>query len=111
MLASTLMVAIFGQGQSSLAGLATIAAAAGFFTNAGVVGLYAIIAQSFPTAVRGGGTGFVIGVGRGGAALGPIVAGFLFSRDFGLPTVAIAMAAGSLIAAGALLLLRPAPGR
>ncbi|WP_303758650.1 MFS transporter [Sphingobium yanoikuyae] len=108
MLASTVMVTIFGQGQSSLTGLATIAAAAGFFTNAGVVGLYAIIAQSFPTAVRGGGTGFVIGVGRGGAALGPIVAGFLFSLDFGLPFVAVAMAAGSLIAAGALLLLRPA---
>jgi benzoate transport len=108
MLASTVMVTIFGQGQSSLTGLATIAAAAGFFTNAGVVGLYAIIAQSFPTAVRGGGTGFVIGVGRGGAALGPIVAGFLFSLDFGLPTVAVAMAAGSLIAAGALLFLRPA---
>lgn len=108
MLASTIMVTIFGQGQSSLTGLATIAAAAGFFTNAGVVGLYAIIAQSFPTAVRGGGTGFVIGVGRGGAALGPIVAGFLFSLDFGLPFVAVAMAAGSLIAAGALLLLRPA---
>lgn len=108
MLASTIMVTIFGQGQSSLTGLATIAAAAGFFTNAGVVGLYAIIAQSFPTAVRGGGTGFVIGVGRGGAALGPIIAGFLFSLDFGLPFVAVAMAAGSLIAAGALLLLRPA---
>jgi len=108
MLASTIMVTIFGQGQSSLTGLATIAAAAGFFTNAGVVGLYAIIAQSFPTAVRGGGTGFVIGVGRGGAALGPIVAGFLFSLDFGLPFVAVAMASGSLIAAGALLLLRPA---
>lgn len=107
MLASTIMVTIFGQGQSSLSGLATIAAAAGFFTNAGVVGLYAIIAQSFPTAVRGGGTGFVIGVGRGGAALGPIVAGFLFSLNIGLPTVAMAMAAGSLIAAGALLLLRP----
>lgn len=108
MLASTIMVTIFGQGQSSLTGLATIAAAAGFFTNAGVVGLYAIIAQSFPTAVRGGGTGFVIGVGRGGAALGPIVAGFLFSLDFGLPFVAVAMVSGSLIAAGALLLLRPA---
>ena len=107
MLASTVMVGIFGQGQSSLAGLATVAAAAGFFTNAGVVGLYAIIAHSFPTAVRGGGTGFVIGVGRGGAALGPIVAGFLFSLNFGLSTVAIAMAAGSLIAAGALILLRP----
>lgn len=107
MLLSTVMVTVFGQGQSSLAGLALIAAAAGFFTNAGVVGLYAITAQSFPTAVRGAGTGIVIGIGRGGAALGPIIAGFLFSLDFGLSLVAMAMAAGSLIAAAALSALRP----
>ncbi|MGK2912166.1 MAG: MFS transporter [Sphingobium sp.] len=108
MLLSAVMVALFGQSQSTVAGLALVAAAAGFFTNAGVVGLYAIIAQAFPTAVRGGGTGFVIGVGRGGAALGPILAGFLFTLDFGLPTVAFVMAAGSLAGAMALILLRPA---
>ncbi|WP_394443079.1 MFS transporter (plasmid) [Sphingobium naphthae] len=105
MLVSTVMVTIFGQGQASLSGLSMVAAAAGFFTNAGVVGLYAIIAQSFPTSVRGGGTGIVIGIGRGGAALGPIVAGFLFSLDVGLPMVALGMATGSLIAAGALFAL------
>ncbi|WP_313801741.1 MFS transporter [Sphingobium sp.] len=108
MLMSTVMVTIFGQGQSSLSGLALVAAAGGFFTNAGVVGLYAIIAQSFPTSVRGTGTGMVIGIGRGGAALGPIIAGFLFSLDFELPVIALVMALGSLIAAVALLLLRQA---
>ncbi len=107
MLLSTVMVTIFGRGQSDLAGLALVAAAAGFFTNAGVVGLYAIVAQSFPTPVRGAGTGIVIGIGRGGAALGPIIAGLLFSLNFGLPSVALAMAAGSLLAAAALLALRP----
>ena len=55
--------------------------------------------------MRGGGTGIVIGIGRGGAALGPIVAGFLFSLDVGLPMVALGMALGSLIAAGALFAL------
>jgi MFS family permease len=105
MLISTVMITIFGQGQSSLSGLSMVAAAAGFFTNAGVVGLYAIIAQSFPTSVRGGGTGIVICVGRGGAALGPIIAGLLFSLNFGLPMVAFSMSLGSLIAAGALFVL------
>jgi benzoate transport len=105
MVASAIMVTIFGQGQSSLAGLALIAAAAGFCTNSAVVGLYVIIAQSFPTSVRAGGTGVVIGIGRGGAALGPIIAGLLFSWNFGLVSVALAMALGSLIAAGALMLL------
>jgi benzoate transport len=105
MVASAIMVTIFGQGQSSLAGLALIAAAAGFCTNSAVVGLYVIIAESFPTSVRAGGTGVVIGIGRGGAALGPIIAGLLFSWNFGLVSVALAMALGSLIAAGALMLL------
>jgi benzoate transport len=105
MVASAIMVTIFGQGQSSLAGLVLIAAAAGFCTNSAVVGLYVIIAESFPTSVRAGGTGVVIGIGRGGAALGPIIAGLLFSWNFGLVSVALAMALGSLIAAGALMLL------
>jgi benzoate transport len=110
MLLSTAMVTLFGQGQADLHQLALVAAIAGFCTNAGVVGLYAIIAQAFPTELRGSGSGLVIGIGRGGAALGPIVAGLLFSLDFGLPVVAFAMACGSLVAAAALLGLRPARG-
>lgn len=105
MVASTVMVTVFGQGQADLQGLAWAAAAGGFCTNAGVVGLYALVAGSFPTAIRAGGTGFVIGVGRGGAALGPVVGGFLFQAGLGLPLVAGIMACGSLVAAGALLAL------
>ena len=105
MLASTVMVTVFGQGQADLQGLSWAAAAGGFCTNAGVVGLYALIASSFPTAIRAGGTGFVIGVGRGGAALGPVIGGLLFQAGLGLPLVAAVMACGSLIAAFALLAL------
>jgi len=109
MVASTCLVTLFGQEQTTLPGLSLIAAAAGFCTNGAVVGLYALVAQSFPTAVRAGGTGIVIGVGRGGAALGPILAGLLFSLDVSLPWVAFAMALGSLIGAGLLIPLRPRP--
>ncbi len=38
----------------------------------------AIFARAFPTHVRAFGTGWAIGVGRGGAALAPWVAGLLF---------------------------------
>ncbi len=102
---SAVMVTVFGYGQADLQQLSMVAAAAGFFTNSAVVGLYALFAQSFPTEVRAGGTGFIIGLGRGGAALGPIVAGFMFEGGFGLQTVAIAMASGSVIAAIALFVL------
>ncbi len=108
LLAATVMVALFGQGAHDLAGLAWIAGIAGFCTNAGVVGMYALIAQSFPTHARGSGTGFVIGVGRGGAALGPILAGILFSLNLQLQGVAAVMAIGSLIASLALLGLKRA---
>ena len=106
MLVSAAMVAWFGQGQTDLTQLALVAGIAGFFTNAVIVGLYAQFARSFPTALRAGGTGFVIGTGRGGAALGPIAAGFLFAAGYGLPLVAAIMALGSLLAAGAVLALR-----
>ncbi|RKF23015.1 MFS transporter [Altericroceibacterium spongiae] len=104
---STIMVTYFGQGQPDLKGLSTIAAVAGFCTNAGVVGLYALIAAAFPTKLRGGGTGFVIGIGRGGAALGPIVAGLMFAAGGSLGLVAFLMGLGSIIAAFALLWLKP----
>ncbi|MXP25601.1 MFS transporter [Altererythrobacter indicus] len=107
LLLSTAMVTLFGQGQSDIQGLSTIAAIAGFCTNAGVVGLYALVAQAFPTALRGGGTGFVIGIGRGGAALGPIVAGVMFATGASLGLVAFLMGLGSIIAAFALLWLKP----
>jgi predicted MFS family arabinose efflux permease len=103
---AAVMVAVFGQGQADLTQLALIAGLAGMFTNSAIVGLYALFAESFPTAVRAGGTGFVIGLGRGGAALGPVVAGFMFQADLGLDSVALVMAGGSLLAAVALLGLR-----
>ncbi|MFK7886508.1 MAG: MFS transporter [Gammaproteobacteria bacterium] len=109
MLGSVVMINIFGQGQATLGQLAVIAAIAGFFTNSAVVGLYALLAQSFPTHLRASGTGFVIGVGRSGAALGPIIAGLLFEGGYSLSSVAFAMALGSLIGAIALVLLRDPP--
>jgi len=68
-----------------------------------VVGLYAIFVQAFPAELRAGGVGFVIGFGRGGSMLGPILAGFLFTAGVGLPLVALLMAMGSTL--GAVLLL------
>jgi len=102
---STIMLAVFGHGQANVAQLSLICAITGFFTNAGVVGLYGLFAQMFPTHVRATGTGFAVGFGRGGAVLAPIIAGNLFHAGYGLEFVAIAMGVGSLVAAIALWLL------
>ncbi len=106
LLFAAIMVAVFGTGQSTLFELSLVAGIAGFFTNAAIVGMYALFAQSFPTEVRAGGTGFVIGIGRGGAVMGPVLAGFLFqSSQGGLLMVSMIMAVGSLIAAAALVFM------
>lgn len=106
MLCASVTVAAFGQGFTTLAGLSMIVGVAGFFANGAVAGLYAVIAQSFPAALRAGGTGFVIGVGRAGAALGPILAGLLFSTGWSLSAVAIVMACGTAVGGIVLAMVR-----
>jgi benzoate transport len=108
--ASTGLIIWFGSGADDLPGLAIMVAVAGMFTNAAIVGLYALFAQIFPTHVRATGTGFAIGVGRGGAALAPVIGGYLFQAGMGLQAVAAIMGAGSLLAALALLRLRVRQG-
>jgi benzoate transport len=106
MLLSTAAVILFGRANPDLTELSLLCAAAGFCINGAIVGLYAIFAQAFPTHVRASGTGFAIGIGRGGSVLAPIVAGYLFTWGYPLPTVAMLMAMGSLVAAGVLALLK-----
>jgi MFS family permease len=109
LLLSTVGVTLFGQTPPDLQRLSMICAVAGFFGNAAIVGLYAILAQAFPTHVRAFGTGFTVGVGRGGSVLAPVLAGFLFEGGYTLPIVAFIMALGSLLSAGVLLLLKLEP--
>jgi MFS family permease len=109
MLLSTVMVTLFGRSPPDLQRLSLLCACAGFCTNGAIVGMYAIFAQAYPTHVRAFGTGFAIGVGRGGSVLAPVVAGFLFKAGYSLPAVAATMALGSLAAAGVLSLVKLRP--
>ncbi len=106
LLLSMLAVAAFGQSPADLITLTLFATAGMFFANAGIVGLYSIFAYAFPTHVRAFGTGFAIGVGRGGAVISPIIAGFLFGAGNSLATVSIIMGLGSLLAVFVLLFLK-----
>ncbi|MCH8336388.1 MAG: MFS transporter [Proteobacteria bacterium] len=105
LLLGTAMVILFGTGFDNLYQLSLVSAAVGFFTNSGVVGLYAILAQVYPASTRATGSGFAIGMGRGGAVFAPILAGFLFAAGQGLQTVSVIMALGSTLAAVALWFL------
>ncbi|MDR2212919.1 MAG: MFS transporter [Pseudomonadales bacterium] len=106
-------VAIYGQTSPDLTMISMLACLAGFFGNAGVSGLYTIVAYVFPTHLRATGTGFVIGVGRGGAVLAPIMAGYLLGAfkvegvvGSGVASVALIMAIGSLLGAIVLTFLK-----
>jgi benzoate transport len=106
---STAAVTAFGFTPPALDQLGMICFVAGFMTNAGIVGMYAIFAHAYPTYLRATGTGFAIGVGRGGSVLAPIIAGYLFNGGLERPTVSAIMALGSLFAAGVLLFLKLQP--
>lgn len=105
MLVGFVAIGAFGLAGADLMRLSLTAAIAAFFINAGVVGLYPILAQTYPAALRASGTGFVIGVGRGGSALGPVIAGALFAGGSSLLVVSLTMGLGGLVAATMVLLL------
>ncbi|HTX23073.1 MAG TPA: MFS transporter [Steroidobacteraceae bacterium] len=109
MLLGAFAVGLFGRSAHELGELSLLAAFALFCTNAGIVGMYAIFAHVFPTHVRSSGTGFAIGVGRGGSVLGPPLAGWLFDQHYSLPTVSMVLALGTLVAAGILSALQLKP--
>jgi benzoate transport len=106
MLIATVMVSLFGITPHDLRMLSMVCAAAGFFINGAITGMYALFAQAFPTHVRAFGTGFAVGLGRGGSFLAPIIAGYLFQAGYGLSVVSVIMGLGSTMAAIVLLLLK-----
>ena len=100
-------VAAFGIGSETLWGWRVAAFLTMFFLNAAIVGYYAAFARGFPAYARATGTGFVLGVGRAGAAGSPIIAGFLFTLlgNEDLLTVSAIMSIGAIIGAGLLFML------
>jgi len=79
---------------------------AGVFIFAALSGYFGLFAVSFPSSLLGSGSGLVLAIGRGGAVLGPLIPGFLFTAGFTIKTVALVMTSGVICAAFAVALLR-----
>lgn len=109
MVAAFVCVAAIGARAWSLSSMAVVCGCGLFFVNAAVVGLYPIMARTFPAEVRASGIGFAIGVGRGGAALGPILAGALLSAGQPLRIVTLLMGSAALVAALTVVILGRRP--
>jgi MFS family permease len=103
-------VAVFAQSSADLRILSLLCMFAGFFGNAGIIALYTIVAHSYPTDARAFGTGFMLTVGRGGAMLSPILAGFLLQWNMSLSHVGLILSIGSVAGAMVLMLLKMESG-
>jgi len=95
--------ALFAMLGTALAPRLAVAALLGFFLFGSMVGLYAMAPRLYPPAIRTTGIGWAIGIGRGGAILGPWVAGLLLAAGWESATCyavfALPMAAAMLAAA------------
>jgi len=79
--------------------LIPICAVAGFFLLATEVGVNGFTTGFYPTAIRSSGLGWAGGVGRSGAAVGPLVGGMLLSSHWSMQSVFLIAAIPALIAA------------
>jgi MFS family permease len=100
-------ICLFGIVPTELSLLVAMSMIVGAGTIGGMSNLYAILSRSFPASARASGTGFVIGAGRFGAAVGPALGGLLFASGYDRSGVSIVMALPACAAALLLLLRRP----
>ena len=103
---AAVFIAVLGQTPADLFYISIFVAAAGFFGVGSIVGIYAVIAHVFPTQVRASGVGFVIGTGRAGAIVSPVIAGFMFDWGLSLSVVSVIMGTGAFLSAIVLMFLK-----
>lgn len=106
---ATAGVALFPYFTDSLLTMKVFGIFAGTFIFAGISGFYGLFAASFPSSLLGSGTGLVLGIGRGGAILGPFIPGLMFVAGLPLQAIALLMSAGALAAGIAVIWLRKPP--
>lgn len=98
-------IALFPYFTESLANMKLVGFFAGMFVLAAISGFFGLFSSSFPSSVLGSGAGLVLGVGRGGAVLGPMIPGFLFAAGLAFESIAFIMASGSFLAGMAVIFL------
>ena len=98
MVGTALSMAAFAQ-LSGLGALQAIATVVGACVFGGIVALYALLARGFPPELRVTGTGLAVGVGRGGAIIGPVLGGVLLEAGVSLALCITVVGLFSLAAA------------
>ncbi len=78
---------VFGNVAMSVNGALAMAFVIGLTLQGGYNGMWPIAASAFPVETRATGIGWVMGIGRGGAVVGPIMAGYLLAAEVPLPSI------------------------
>lgn len=103
------MILVLVETPANFALLTVIGAVTGFCTGGSIVGLWAIVARTFPGHLRASGTGFVVGIGRFGSTLPPILAGLLFTAGVSRTGVSLVMVIPAIVALALLFTFRVRP--
>lgn len=100
--ASAVGMVIFALAPTQLNLLLALTLLIGILQQGGFTGLYATAAKAYPTNIRSTGIGWCIGLGRLGAVISPIIAGFLIAAGLDMSAnyfiFAVPMAVGGYIA-------------
>ena len=104
--AAAVFIALIAYAGSNVTSLLVFATLAGFGVSGAQIGLNAVTAASYPTAIRVTAIGWALGVGRVGSILGPLIGGLLLGIGWSPTSLLLATVVPALIAAAAVLALR-----
>ncbi|MEY2942198.1 MAG: hypothetical protein RLY97_212 [Pseudomonadota bacterium] len=85
--AAAVAMLVFGNVALSVGGALAMAFVIGLTLQGGYNGMWPIAASSYPAESRATGIGWAMGVGRSGAVIGPIMAGYLLSAKVSVPMI------------------------
>lgn len=108
LVATALLIGVFGLSISNLDAALWIALMLGMIANSAMAGLYAVGPALYPTAVRATGMGSAIGIGRVGAILAPVISGTLLDAGWTPAHLYVLFAIPYAIAALAMVGIRAA---
>lgn len=95
---------VIGIAPAELNMLRALGVVAGIFVFGPIVALTLLIAEQYPVEVRGTGMGFIVGLSRWVAAIGPLIGGLLISSPLGIAGTCLLIGLAAFLA---VLLLAP----
>jgi benzoate transport len=104
---AAVLLVIFGGFSMPVMIILLMAFAIGVSIQGGFNGLYPLSTNIYPVEVRSSGIGFATGIGRAGAFLGPLMAGYLLSLRIPSVLLFLTLAVPALIAAACSLAIKP----